>query len=96
MFFDAISYLRGIESQKWGEILTDTSGRKNNTRNHGIAIDTLCLEAQTRASELKLDEFEMLISIAISSRARIWGILLDSVFFIVWFDPRHEVYPTSR
>ena len=93
---DTLSYLKGLESQTWAQILTSASGRVNNTRNHAILIDELCSDAQKRAIELKLDEFDELVSIAISGRERVWGLLLDGVFFIIWYDPNHEIYPTSK
>jgi len=93
---DVLAYLKGLETQTWGEILTDTSGRTKSTRNHPIGIDELCSEAQKRVYELKLEEFEELVSIAISGTERVWGVLLDGVFYIVWYDPQHEVYPTEK
>lgn len=96
MLPDVLKYLKGLESQTWRSILTDTSGRADNTRNHAIGIDRLCKDAQKRAEEIKLDEFDELVSIAISGTGRVWGVLLDGVYYIVWFDPQHEVYPVTK
>ena len=65
-------YLSGLESQTWGEILTDTSGRKSNTRHHSIDFIKLIPKAQKRASEINIDEFDGLYSIATQGLTRIW------------------------
>ena len=89
-------YLSNLESQKWGEILTDKSGRRNNTRNHEIELSDLSKEAQKRATDINVDEFDALCSIAVGGRERVWGHISDGVFCIIWFDMQHEIYPTEK
>ena len=38
MIPNVLKYLKGLESQTWRDILTDTSDRIDNTRNHAIGI----------------------------------------------------------
>lgn len=90
-----VLYLKSIERSKWSDILTSTSGRSGNTRNHRVNIENLCVEARRRIVDLGLEAHDALVSIAISNRERIWGILLEGVYFVVWLDPEHEVYPVS-
>jgi len=86
-------YLSDLETQKWSEILSSTSGRRGNTRNHNIEITRLCREAQKRAQEIGLDEFDELCSLALGSLQRVWGYISEGDFYIIWFDTRHEIYP---
>jgi hypothetical protein len=95
-----LQYLGGLErlapSQTWREILTDTSNRKGNTRNHVIRIADICRDAQKRLEELKLDDRDKLLSIAAASLTRVWGIVdEDGVCYILWIDPGHDIYPTE-
>ena len=96
MLNKVFKYLSGLESQSWGEILSATSGRKHNTRNHLIQLIRLDTKAQKRASEINIDEFDGLYSIATQSLMRIWGLITNGVFYVIWFDPKHEIYPTSK
>ena len=89
-------YLSDLESQKWGEILTDKSGRGKNTRSHEIDLTNLIKEAQVRAVDINVDEFDALCSISVGSRKRVWGYISDGLFYIIWFDMQHEICPTEK
>jgi len=89
-------YLASLESRKWGDILTDTSGRRENTRNHLIEFAELTREAQKRAIEITVDEFDPLCSIAMGGRERVWGHISEGVFYIIWFDMQHEICPSNK
>ena len=93
---DFFKYLSALECQTWSEILTATSGRKGSTRNHYIELPKLVKKAQARAIELNLDEFDELCSIATAGRSRIWGYIKEGIFYIVWFDPEHEICPSMK
>ena len=91
-----ILYLRQLETMKWKEILMSNSGRSNNTRNHAIKVSSIINDAQKRLRELNLDDRDELYSIAISNTERVWGILDEGIFSIVWFDRNHEICPSQK
>jgi hypothetical protein len=73
-----LSYLGSLEQiGTWRDVLSLTSGRKNNTRNHFISADKLTADARRRLTERNLDDYNALLSIAISNTERVWGILGD-------------------
>jgi len=39
----------------------------------------------------RLDEY--LWTFGVTNTHRIWGILTDNVFYLLWNDPKHEIYP---
>lgn len=39
---------------------------------------------------------DYLCSFRVTGRHRIWGILTDFVFYLLWDDPNHEVYPVAK
>jgi hypothetical protein len=94
-----LRYLGNLEilgEATWHEILTDTSGRKSNTRNHFISVTEICREARRRLVELKREDQDRLLSIATKNLTRVWGIIdEDGVCYILWIDPRHEIYPVA-
>jgi len=85
------------ERGTWGEILTTTAGRKSNTQSHPIPVAKLNKEAIKRLTELKLDSYDILYSLTITGKQRVWGIMIEETgtFQVLWYDSKHEVYPVS-
>ncbi len=83
------------ERVTWGDILTPTAGRKHGTQSHPMAVNILSKEAANRLTELNLDSYDVLYSLAITGRQRVWGIMIEETgtFQLLWYDPQHEVYP---
>ena len=89
--------LKAYEAQTWKDILQDTAGRRENTKNHLIPVDKLIKEAQNDLIRNHLDEFESVCSLTITGRKRLFGILHDSgLFQILWYDPLHAICPSSK
>jgi hypothetical protein len=78
--------LRSFESMTWGEIL-------NGTQNHLVPVNRLCNKAQERLSELRQDDLENMLSMRLSGKERVWGILSEGVCTLIWWDPEHEICP---
>jgi len=83
--------LREYEAKTWSHILINEC-----YRNHRIECHKLCKDARERLSELHLDDLEQLISLRLSSRERVWGILENNVLSLLWWDPEHLVYPVFK
>ena len=80
--------LSGFESQTWNEIL----GR----RNHEVEIDGIARAAQVRLKELKHDDLDTLVSLTIDGKKRLWGFIINGCFNVLWWDPKHQVYPSKK
>ena len=100
--FKNTEYLGGMlarfkewERVTWGDILTTTAGRKSNTQSHPIPVEKLDKEAARRLTELHLDSYDVLYSLTITGKQRVWGIMIEETgtFQLLGYDPRHEVYP---
>ena len=85
--------LKAFEGMKWRDILLDKSGRRNNTKNHSMPVSHLCREAQKRYYILKLDEYPEIYSLTVTGKQRLFGVLDDNVFSIIWFDKNHQICP---
>ncbi len=84
--------LIGFESMTWREILV--SSRE---QNHRVGIHKLRPEAQARLEKIEQSDIDHLISLRISSRGRVWGILESrGVLALLWWDPEHQVYPSTK
>lgn len=83
--------LANLEEMSLHEIFT--VGHK---QNHSVTIDQVCPEARKRLEELKLSDVDVLYSLRISGRERVWGILIDNILTLLWWDPNHEVCPSEK
>lgn len=90
-----IEKLKNYEGMKWSEIIKATGGRTHGNNNHFESISSLIPEAQKRWKELNLEEYDSVFSLRLSGKQRLYGILIDGTFKIVWFDPVHEIYKTK-
>lgn len=93
---DILRRLKAFEGMKWEDILTDKSGRRHGTKNHAIPISDLTPCAQSCISHLHLDDFDCLYSLTITGRKRLWGVMAEGVYCIIWFDPEHEICPSHK
>ena len=93
---DILKKLRDFENMTWGEIIQASGGRKNGTNHHFIPFNKMIKNAQRRAEELKILEFEGLFSLRLSGTQRLFGILRDGIFRIVWFDNNHEICESNK
>lgn len=95
---EMLARFREWERVTWGDILTTTAGRKHNTQSHPMPVAKLVKDAGKRLTELHLDSYDTLYSLAITGRQRIWGIMIEETgtFQLLWYDPQHEVYPVDN
>jgi hypothetical protein len=93
---DILKKLSAFENMTWGEIFQTSGGRTNGTNHHYIPFEKMIKNAQKRAEELKILEFEELFSLRLNGRQRLFGILIDGIFRIVWFDNNHEICESNK
>ena len=88
---EVLSRFQSWEKMTWKQILVD-----GKWRNHAIDVDQCCPEAQARLRSLKLDDYDQLVSLAVNSTGRVIGILDRATFQILWWDPNHQVCPSTQ
>lgn len=89
---ELLEKLMHFETMTWSEILV-----RAKKQNHYVQTYTLCREAQQRLTELKLDDYDEICSLRLSSTHRLYGTLdEDGVFSIIWNDLEHEIYPVVK
>ena len=77
-----------FETMFWKEILK--------RYNHEVQVSEISPKAQMRLTQLDLDNTESLVSLRLSGSERIWGIRVDNILQILWWDPNHQVYPSLK
>jgi hypothetical protein len=79
-----------FESQKlsWQDL--------RNNGSHFVNREDLCSEAQKRLTNIQKEDLDQLFSLRIMGRKRIWGIKEGNILWFLWWDPNHEVCPSSK
>ena len=93
---DIYTKLCNFETMTWQEIFDVSGGRSRGNNNHEIPVSDLAPLARRRLKELHRDDIDILFSLRLTGRKRIWGILEGTVLRILWYDPKHQVCPTSK
>ena len=85
---EIIPHFQSFETQTWGEILV-----KGKKQNHSINVDELNKDARNRLTTLNIEE-ESVISLRLSSKHRVYGLIYNSIFNILWYDNDHGDHDT--
>lgn len=93
---DVICKLKDNEGMTWGQIISASGGRSHGTNSHYENVSDLIPEAQKRWKDLRHEEYDRVFSLRLTNLHRLYGILEDGVFYIVWFDQQHEIYATTK
>jgi hypothetical protein len=93
---DIYAKLCDFETMTWQEILDASGGRVHGNNNHEIPTSVLVPAARRRLKKLRMDDIDVLFSLRLTGRKRIWGILDGSVLKLLWYDPNHEIYPSMK
>ncbi len=86
--------LKNYETMTWEEIKRQTHD-KGKSKNHFVGVSDLSKPAQNRIIELNYDD-DQLFSLAFENKLRIYGRLDGGIFYIIWIDENHTVYPVKK
>lgn len=83
--------LASLETITWREILI-----KGKKQHHMIRVAALPKENQKRLRETGQHDIDRLVSLRMSGRERVFGILNKASLRLLWWDPDHQVYPSRK
>lgn len=88
-----LDFLRDSSRLTWREVLDQRTGGKQ--RNHFQEIPSLDSYARSRLASCNLVEIvgEDLFRFRLDGPGRLWGHVEEGVFYPIWWDEHHEVYP---
>lgn len=89
-----IKTLHDLEHMSWGEIIQTYGGKKRGTNSHFIPVCDLCTGAQKRLRELQIEE-DSIFSLRLQGKHRLFGLIDNGIFNIIWYDHNHAVCPMS-
>lgn len=88
---DVYQKLVQYEKRTWAE-----AHRSGSAGVKAIPTGSICPDAQRRLEVLKLDDVDELVEFRLSARERAWGIRLGNVCYVLWWDPEHQVCPSTK
>lgn len=88
--------LKDYEGMTWQEIMSASGGRSSGTNSHFEDVSDLCKEAQARLIEMHMEDVDRIFSLRLTSLERLYGILDNGIFFVIWYDSNHEIYPSGK
>ncbi len=63
---------------------------------HIVPQSRLSVDAKDRLRQLKLDDIDELCSFRVTGERRLWCIKHENIYALLWWDPKHKVYPVSK
>jgi len=93
------AFLSEMERLTWTEIKAQmfNSKKGSHKKHHAMAPGDLCSEARNRLEALGLDDVDELFRFRLGNEPRLWGVIDDAgIFYPVWWDPEHQVYPMDN
>ena len=85
----------------WAKGGQERGQQQHGTNSHLVSVEKLMPEARRRLADLRLwedlwEDLEELLSLRLTGKRRVWGILVGHSLKLLWYDPRHEVCPGLR
>lgn len=88
---DVMDKLQSFEGLTWYDII-NTNGID---AHHYVDASKLIKPAQQRLHELKIYD-DQLFSLRLNGKTRLYGLLSDGIYSILWYDSNHEIYTSKK
>ena len=90
-------FLVGFSAKTWVEIYQERTGGGGRRQKHiYYDVSQICDEAQYRLLEINRDDIDVLFRFRLSGPKRLYGIVQAHIFFVLWWDPAHKIYPVDK
>jgi hypothetical protein len=92
---ELFAFLCAMAKLTWREIEAMTA--KGHKRHHHQDVESLCADARKDFKSRRFDETfgEGIFRFRLDGEKRLWGFRKGATFHVIWWDPRHAVYPTE-
>ncbi len=85
------SKLVELERLTWKEILV-----RDRHRNHPISVNKLVASAQKTLEKTPFRGTDQVVSLQLSGTERVFGVMENEIFNVLWWDPDHKVCPAPQ
>ena len=88
------SFLDNLKALTWTEIYSQTVN--NHKKHHEHEISTIHKEAQKRWCAIGLEMIDIAFRFRVNGTKRIWGYVSLGKFYLIWWDPTHQIYRVPK
>ena len=88
-----LPFSNSCEQKKWYELESERAGSDHRHKIYPIAA--ICKEAKDRLLEIKLDDMEDIFRFRLGNKPRLYGFIIQHIFFVVWWDGDHRICPSD-
>ena len=89
---EVLTKLALFEQKSWNEV----QGTGSAGTGKDIPLESLCNDAQRRLIDLGLDDQDRIAELRLTGPQRVWAVRRGDLLHLLWWDPEHEVCPTTR
>ena len=95
---DLLELLGSLQESTWKQVKDLRFNSKNKSRqlHHSEKVTVICKEAQERLDQIGLGDQEELYRLRHGNTVRVWGYRNGTIFYILWYDRNHKVYPQEK
>jgi hypothetical protein len=86
-----IERFKALESMTWSAILVEAK-----KHNHHCDVGGMCKEAQKCLEDDWQGGADEVLTIRLTNKKRVWGVLEGPLVYLLWWDPEHSVYPSLK
>ena len=94
---DLLSKIVVYSNRTWNEVRLEKHDNGKSKHHYiGDSFDNFSKEARDSVRKtIKDEETELIYSFRLDNLHRVIGLRIDEKFFVKWYDPRHEFYPSD-
>lgn len=95
---DVLQHLADFSHKTWSEIEAERTGgnKRRRKKHHDMPVRELDKSARKRIRDLFGDDApDTLFRFRLSGKQRLWGVRDKAMFYLLWFDEEHMVYPIN-
>jgi hypothetical protein len=93
---DVQPFLIEYAGKTWLEIYSERTGGNSRRQKHIFYdIEQICEEAQYRLIELERDDVDCIFRFRLAGKKRLYGVQQMPWFYVLWWDPEHQIYPVE-
>ncbi len=86
-----LMFIRQLETMRVREVFDGSLGKDED-----VAESSPNGEAKKRAQDIYPDDTEAIARVNLGNLKRLWGLRYEHEFYLIWWDPDHLVWPSSR
>lgn len=81
----------------WADVKSQTHDKHGKSKHHLLNVSGISTSGMSRV-KLKLEEqeYDQIFSFALQNKLRLIGLRNNEVFHVIWFDPGHKFYPSTK